>query len=133
MPPKPGPLTAGARVSWEDLPAPVRASIEQAWGAPVASARTSPADSAPAWPSGHCAPTGHGSSKAVSARAQDRPPNPLPNSDTLSRHAMQDSVPAHQSLRTHRAIQIAAGPASACPNDGPEWGGSIIWLSAATP
>jgi aminoglycoside phosphotransferase (APT) family kinase protein len=39
MPAKPGPLAAGARVSWEELPAPVRASIEQACGAPVASAR----------------------------------------------------------------------------------------------
>jgi aminoglycoside phosphotransferase (APT) family kinase protein len=36
----PGRPAAGTRVHWEDLPAPVRASIERACGTPVASART---------------------------------------------------------------------------------------------
>jgi hypothetical protein len=42
-----GPPAAGTRVSWEDLPAPVRAAIERACGAPVTCARTQPGGFSP--------------------------------------------------------------------------------------
>jgi len=43
----PSPPASGSRVSWEDLPAPIRASIERACGVPVACTRTQPGGFSP--------------------------------------------------------------------------------------
>jgi len=66
----PGPPTGGARVHWEDLPAPVRASIERACGAPVASAATQHGGFSPGLAArALCADGTRVFIKAVSARA----------------------------------------------------------------
>lgn len=66
----PGPHATSTRVSWEDLPAPVRASIEQACGAPVTSARTQPGGFSPGLAvRALCADGTRVFIKAVSARA----------------------------------------------------------------
>lgn len=61
---------AGTRVSWADLPAPVRAAIERACGTPVVSARTQPGGFSPGLAvRALCADGTRVFIKAVSARA----------------------------------------------------------------
>jgi hypothetical protein len=70
-----GPPAAGVRVAWEDLPAPVRAAIEEICGSAVVEARTQPGGFSPGVAARVvCADQSRHFVKAVSADANPRSP-----------------------------------------------------------